>query len=865
MFNEIKLLKDKIKQIETSISIADLSQQNANINIERQFSSPPSSSSQNLSKSLSQPQIQKLPSIQSFSPTPYLPVPSPSQFPPPTTTTRYSPNYSYTRNTTISDNSINMGKHSEFDFLFNLIQIDSTSTVDFFSGVPVMMYKYSRVHSYGPLALLSSMLNDRFSGPIKDQVMKFKKKNIMNAMGPQTFKNMIMDTSGIQDIEPVKIKSSSSPLNSQETNNNKFNDKSIDQVIIRIIDVLPPPKVTWMLIQRFFKYVYPMSPYLDQKSFINDVQKLTNSSIDDVSEIKLKELVLTKKLDLAILGSLLLVLKLSYLTLSGNLETPLDYPPNSNDESYLLTRELNPNLMTVAQDCLNQFNLLGRCALPIFQCAFLMFEYKKIDSFDGFADGEAHIYINMLINVAYSIGLNNDPTKFDTVVGNSPLGNLWRKIWYGLVAAEHVQFSESGVARGIINGSYNTLLPTFKIDTSNIDDLNLEKKVIEMLKNRYELHCSADEIVNVCVNVKIQPSMQFLLTRLLSMEKKLLKNYGSLKDLLLKNHQNLFVNRVEKVYSIINYLQTLSMMKTIYFRILQSLDEQKNIPAVKFLNFKICSLFMDVLFNFHELSCHSYRYIGTGFDSFITPVLEVVIHRAWFVLMSLCFKTLIIKQELQNSPQTHETKNKLNEIRSFRERLTEFTDKYYLPSLTIISSKYFYAWRILKGHKFIFQLLKDCDVNYTKEKNYFNIIRCLNADEIGRLNELVTINNYNTQMKPSEFGKVLLERIRNNICDEDPRFPPLILSTFSNEPIKFAPPFENELNPSPNDDFWFGMYNKQGKNLNYNDQQQTDSFTKIDFNDIVNEYGLSDDKNMTPLNFTSKDEFFDQTIYDMFN
>lgn len=851
VFNEIKMLKSKIRQIETSISMADMSQQHANVTVERQLPLP-------LTSSPGMPnQQQKLPSIQSFSPTPYLPVPSPSQFPP---TTRYS-NHSYTRHSTLSDTPNSTGKSASFDFLFSSTHVDLTEKIDFFTGVPVMMYKYSRVHSYGPLSLLSSILNDKLTGPVRDQVMKFKKKNMFNGVDPKNFKKMIVGTSGMQDIEPVQADSPAEHGLLLDTN-------SSQHVMAQIIEVLPPPKVMWMLVDRFFQFVYPMSPYLDQKSFIKDIQRLTNTVHGNASEVKITKLSISRKLDIAIAGSLLLVLRLSYMTLSSNLETSLDFPPKSSEDLYLLSRDLNPKLMDVAQLCLNQFSLLGRCALPIFQCALLMFEYKKIDSFDGFADGEAHIYINMLINIGISIGLNKDPSQFDPIVGDSPLGNLWRKIWYGLVASEHVQFSESRAAKGVLDGTFNTQLPFFKVETSNIENLELERKVIEMIRSRFELQKSTNDLIDSCVNMNVNPSVEYLLTRTLSIEADLLKKHGTFKDLLLKDHHGSFLEKIDKLYSIINYLQTISMMQPIYFKVLQYFDDKENIPAAKFFTYKTHSIFMYILFNFHELACHTYRYLGPGFDMFITPVIEVVTHKAWFVLMSLCCKTFITREIIHSQPPTTENRNKLAELKIFRERLTEFTDKYYLPALTILSSKYFYAWRILKAHKFIIQLLKDRQIEYTKEKELFNVVKHMSSEDMAKLNELNTIHNYNTKLEPTKFGKALLERIGNNICDDDPRFGPLQLSTFSGAPMTFATPFAgevNEINASPNDDFWFGMYTKLGKNMTVNDPS-IPAFSKSDFNDIVAEYGLNDEKfAATPTNFASKDDFVDQTIFDMFN
>lgn len=179
---------------------------------------------------------------------------------------------------------------------------------------------------------------------------------------------------------------------------------------------------------------------------------MSGNSIRDIkSTTKIKKLQLEKRLDFAVLGSLLIVLKFAYSSLISNDENFPGFPERTEEEKYLLNNPLSDDIINVAQLCLNQFKLLRRCALSIFQCALLMREYQKVDGCDGFGDGGSQIYTGMLIQMGVSIGLNRDPSKFHSTVGDSKMGNLWRKIWYGLISADNYQYMLTGTPRSIFN------------------------------------------------------------------------------------------------------------------------------------------------------------------------------------------------------------------------------------------------------------------------------------------------------------------------------------------------------------------------------------------------------------------------------
>ena len=98
----------------------------------------------------------------------------------------------------------------------------------------------------------------------------------------------------------------------------------------------------------------------------------------------------SRKIGFCILGILLLVLRLSYvslfsydLSINENYFTTDDPSPKAQQTKYLLNNPINIDVVSVAQECFNQFNIMRNCNMTLMQLALLTRIYHQVAPEDG--------------------------------------------------------------------------------------------------------------------------------------------------------------------------------------------------------------------------------------------------------------------------------------------------------------------------------------------------------------------------------------------------------------------------------------------------------------------------------------------------
>ncbi|GMG40280.1 unnamed protein product [Ambrosiozyma monospora] len=413
-----------------------------------------------------------------------------------------------------------------------------------------------------------------------------------------------------------------------------------------------------------------------------------------------------KRLDFAIIGTLLVVLRLSYLSLLTNVFKEGVSPPRSKEDSYLLKHPVDMDIVSVAQLCLNQFKLLRRSALCIFQCALIMKEYHKYapeDGCDGCGDGDSQIFTGMLIQMAMSIGINREPSKFDQAM--SKQSNLWRKIWYRLVSADNFQAFILGNPPLISSKYYDTELPSFSYENSNIEDTGLEKEVIQFIKYRFELDKLLREVTSLVLDMKKPPFVSEVMQKLAPIHEHLRTEFKSLSHLMTPTNGD-HIDNVRKVKRIIAYCETVSLLHPVYYHLLLHYDHLQNAAACKFFLEKVVSLVMGVITNFTELLKYSYKFVGYGFDLQLTPVLETGMHKTFQIQYAVCGRLLSLKKTLSQKNDDND-KEMIEFIDKFVKKIIIPKAECYLEGLISISGRYFYAWRMSKAHNILIRLFKE--------------------------------------------------------------------------------------------------------------------------------------------------------------
>lgn len=709
------------------------------------------------------------------------------------------PNNSYS----LRENSKNSSTYSEYsnvsnkspnemtvDDIFDYLKIESTETINVYDGFVPILYKFSRINNFGPLAWISTLLKDPFVSPLREEVLRHKKKQLFQASNENEidFHDKFLRDSGLDDIKPLVIvvhpskEGQNDPRGVPVTKdalkiqksmynipfdgtvlNTHINSKCVyfnmDFALQQILKVLPNKKVIWLSIKRFFNYVYPLVPYIDQTSFINDIEKLLggNHFKDKFSEERVDTIHMSKKMDFAILGTLLIVLKFSEVSLIVNDDPNDESIIRTNEEQYLLDHPLNERMMNVAQSCLNQFKLLRRCALPIFQLALLMNEYER---FNGLTDGntaDGQIFLTMLIQMGVSIGLNRDPSKFDLLISKGKMGNLWRKIWYGLLSLDIKQYIRFGSGKSFHDDFFDTELPLFDEESSNIENYDLERVVIEKIRLNYKFDKEMANLATYLCSFKTEPNVSKILKKLFDIEKMIKEIFGTLKDILNLTSE-LFIEKIRKVWDFTIYIHATGLILSVYHQLFVYYQKKENFKAIKFIKEKNTLTWLYLYSNFENIAIRAYKYFGTGFDMITTQTILLQIHSGWIDYMSTYVISVLAM-------------NKINSFSSMANRVKVLEkicgnisncSSWYLPSLKKLSKNHFYAWKLLKAHTFLMEVAKKSHLTFKLLDNKYNFIEHMNDYDLLCLLELTKNKNFAAQDQETSFFIQIKDRIREN-------------------------------------------------------------------------------------------------------
>lgn len=801
---------------------------------------------------------------------------------------------------------------SSYIALFESLGIGVDESYNLYEGFVPMLYKFSRINNFGPLAWISSILKDPFICPLRDEIVQHKKKSLFKATseGETDHQNRFLRYSGIDDIKPIHIEVQSTTATDNDSDaklvkegmlnkpydgtdiNTHINPKCVyfnsNFALQQILDVLPEKKVIWLSIKRFFTYVYPILPYLDQLSFITDVEKLIdgNHFQDRYSEEKIGTIHVTKKLDFANLGILLLVLKFSEASLIVNEDLGDGSITRTKDEQYLLDHPLNEKMINVAQSCLNQFRLLRRCALPIFQLALLMNEYEKLNGLADGNDPDSQIFIAMLIQMAISIGMNRDPSKFDTFIGKGKVGNLWRKIWYGLLSSDVKQYIQFGSGKSAMCDFYDTELPVFDEESSNIDNYDLERVVIEKIRLNFKFDQAMLELADYLCQFKKNPNVRVVLTKVFNLEAMMKESFGTMKDLLNKS-SDLFIEKVRKVWDFTIYVLAVGLLVTVYHQLFVNYQKLESYAVTKFVKEKSEVHWLYVFSNFKNISSKSSKYFGIGFDMVISQCIISTVHKGWIDFMStyICLRLAVskIEDKANSSKRTHL-------LRKVCDLIVD-SENWYLPSLKILSRRHFHAWKLLKAHTFLIGLIRKNQLMFKPLSHLYNYAEYMSDADLMSLLEMTRYRNYMAEENESKVFTAIKNRILDNctslsnIPTSDSPNSDTVNTTDGNNSghdiaIDGLFPIEAWNKPMEEDTFWRDIF-FQKQQQTFNGPTPTaspgfdflapqmlsqDIFPEEDYeiNDPFEGQEVGPD-GVIPNSSNPTNLFVDQTIYNMFN
>jgi hypothetical protein len=486
------------------------------------------------------------------------------------------------------------------------------------------------------------------------------------------------------------------------------------ELIEKIRMVLPKQKAVWLLIRRFFSNIYVQLPFVDEERFKAQVQALIgNENYEDIPLAVRAE----KKLDFATLGLLLIVLRLAYLSLFTSVsQIKDDYDPNSGYVSeqvkvmrYLIDNPVNIDVINVAQQCLEQFNLtrginIAILQLTLFTRIYHMFAPEDGDGMDG---GDSMVMNAMLIQMARSLGLHREPDLFPDQCNDARTNNLGRKIWYYLVVIDYNRSLHDGSNCNILPNSFDTKVPYYTLENSNTEQHENEKVAVKCFHSFCQVIDPMHKLISLLATVKGNVSIAELHVVMSVMENNHAKRFGKylnqVNDNNLSNEEVHFRALGIRIYFTINFVAV-----SIYFHLFNYYERRRNSDAAYYylksiIVRAVCDL-MPYYFAFLDKSDTAFKDFT---DLTVTPGFEHIIHKSLIVLTSIYIRLKFSITQQVAHPQHGSKMNTDIEYREHFSKLQSFLKvvhkaiHVFKGLIDRLSFRYYYAWRVSKAYSFM--------------------------------------------------------------------------------------------------------------------------------------------------------------------
>lgn len=519
----------------------------------------------------------------------------------------------------------------------------------------------------------------------------------------------------------------------------------------RIRISLPTQRSIWILINRFFRRVYPYIPLLDESYFRKHISRILGP--ETYTDSKYEEINIRTKNDYATLGILLIILRITYLSSFSNRnnvnERVLASTPGSEfaEMKYILSNPINIDCINVARLCLAEFDIYKKNALVVLQCVVFLRIYGSLSPEDGDGtDGnDGHVLNTVCIQVSYCMGLNREPASYAKSASEERANNLKRKIWFYLKVIDlHLSY-EFGFPQAIHDGFSDIQRPFFGPLNSNTHDINLERTLCEFMSTTDDFVDQFRLVVSRCLNMKNRLKMSEVTELASQLEIRMNYTFGSLSDYTIPFQvpsEHPFIKVMKCRY----YLSTRIFTMTLYYHFYLNY-EKKGADDLCFFYIKKCfSIYTsDILPQVLPLILHNDKNFDSNTtvpDLILNPHIEFAIHKGNQINFGLWIRMVdaisimesdqgMHKENMAHNPVYNLKYNRLCKIIKLMDKIARFSTK----CISRLSHRYYYAWRIAKAHLYLCNLIGSKQFHrYARSANQKAID--FTSDQLGELIEM---------------------------------------------------------------------------------------------------------------------------------
>lgn len=254
---------------------------------------------------------------------------------------------------------------------------------------------------------------------------------------------------------------------------NNLADFFEDVICKSALQVLPSQKSIFILFYRFFKYVYPFIPIVDESSFLMDINGIIPENFPRFKHVKYNLIKIKHPNELNTLAILLLVVRLGFMSMIHNDDVNNIYTDDEKvaaDEMRLILSEEYGKVISL---CIPDEQALLKSSFKLVQVLTLLHFYKLVAPEDchGLSGSDAQLLLGVIIRHSITIGLNRDPKMYfaHIIRKKEPLMKCWRRLWHYIVTLD--------VSTAIHCG---TILNIRSLDISDVEFPSIEGKTDEL-------------------------------------------------------------------------------------------------------------------------------------------------------------------------------------------------------------------------------------------------------------------------------------------------------------------------------------------------------------------------------------------------
>lgn len=320
--------------------------------------------------------------------------------------------------------------------------------------------------------------------------------NMLNVSDAATLSSQPQRDTPVIDVNvPIEVTSDGSSMLSDKEHLDRITNNGVvnrEDILGALLNFMPSRLETELLIQTFFKYLYPYLPFLDAKNIKIQFDRIFPFTSDTLQHLpqepKLVKVSLSNYNDYCNLGIIVLIIKLTELSfdsvsLHGGLFGDNEAGERSIDPNSSLFQHRIPMciLDTIERNFINiEGNMIGTyVTLPLIHFTILSRVYSESANDVDYLFA-SRCSVENIVQLALSFGLNIDPNNHSLLAkineGNDRVSvapnidrfkHTWRKTWYFIVSLDVNQSFDFGRTRLLKNLKQvsNTKLPIF----SNVD------------------------------------------------------------------------------------------------------------------------------------------------------------------------------------------------------------------------------------------------------------------------------------------------------------------------------------------------------------------------------------------------------------